>query len=151
DRTCTSCHSPVNADNMAQVPAGQLDLTSAPSPNQNAHMTSYRDLLTGDVEKEVVNGVLIDRLVPSGEFERDEEGELILDVEGNPIPILVTVGVGNSMSGGSARGSGRFFNRFYTFNEETETIDHRDYLNPAEMKLLSEWLDLGAAYYNNPF
>lgn len=151
DRTCTACHSPVNADNMAQVPAGQLDLTRAPSPNQNAHMTSYRDLLTGDVEKEVVNGVLIDRLIPSGEFERDEEGELILDVEGNPIPILVTVGVGNSMSGGSSRGSGRFFNRFYTFNVETETIDHRDYLNPAEMKLLSEWLDLGAAYYNNPF
>lgn len=151
DHTCTACHSPSDADNMVQVPAGQLDLTRAPHVNQNAHMTSYRELLAGDVEQEIVNGVLIDRLIPSGRFEIDEEGELILDAEGNPIPILVTVPVGRSMVPGSARNSGRFFNTFTSFNEATQTVDHRGYLNGAEMKLLSEWLDLGAAYYNNPF
>lgn len=151
DRTCTSCHNPSDADNMAQVPAAQLDLTRVPSPDQNDHVMSYRELLAGDVELEIVGGVLIDRLIPNGEFERDEEGNLILDVEGNPIPVLVTVPVGRSMTPGSARNSGRFFNRFTSFDAEVDTVDHRGYLNPAEMKLLSEWLDLGAAYYNNPF
>ena len=28
---------------------------------------------------------------------------------------------------------------------------HEGYLSGAELKLLSEWLDVGAQYYNNPF
>lgn len=151
DNTCVSCHSTADADNMPQVPAGQLDLTRAPSPNNNDHMTSFRELLTGDVELEIVEGALVVRLVETGEFERDEDGQLILDELGNPIPILTTVGVGSSMVAGSARNSGRFFNRFYSFDAETQTFDHRGLLNGAELKFLSEWLDLGAAYYNNPF
>lgn len=151
DNTCTGCHGPVDANNMAQAPAGQLDLTRAPSPDENDQMISYRELLANDVEQEVVNGVLIDRLIPTGEFEVDENGELILDAEGNPIPVLVTVPVGRTMTPGSARNSQRFFNTFSTFTAGVNTVDHRGYLNPAELKLLSEWLDLGAAYYNNPF
>lgn len=151
DHTCTSCHSPSNADNMVQIPAAQLDLTSAPSPNQNRQFTSYRELLGGSVEQEIINGVLIDRLIPSGNFERDEEDELILDSNGLPIPILVTVPVNRTMTAGSARNSSRFFARFTEFDPETETLDHSGYLNPSEMKLLSEWLDIGGAYYNNPF
>ncbi len=151
DNTCVGCHSPANADNMPQVPAGQLDLTRVPSPSQNAQMMSYRELLTGDVELEIVNGALVVRLIPTGEFERDDEGQLILDDQGNPIPLFTTIGVGSSMVPGNARNSGRFFNRFSSFNPENQTVDHRGFLNAAEMKLLSEWLDLGAAYYNNPF
>ena len=28
---------------------------------------------------------------------------------------------------------------------------HAGYLSPAELRLLSEWLDIGAQYFNNPF
>ena len=28
---------------------------------------------------------------------------------------------------------------------------HEGYLSDAEKKLLAEWLDVGAQYYNNPF
>jgi hypothetical protein len=28
---------------------------------------------------------------------------------------------------------------------------HEGYLSPAELRLLSEWLDIGAQYYNDPF
>jgi hypothetical protein len=28
---------------------------------------------------------------------------------------------------------------------------HEGYLTPAELRLVSEWLDLGAQYYNDPF
>ena len=28
---------------------------------------------------------------------------------------------------------------------------HAGYLSPAELRLLAEWLDIGAQYFNNPF
>ena len=30
-------------------------------------------------------------------------------------------------------------------------VDHSGMLTPAELKLISEWLDLGAQNFNNPF
>jgi hypothetical protein len=31
------------------------------------------------------------------------------------------------------------------------TVNHAGMLSPAELRLISEWLDIGAQYYNNPF
>ena len=33
----------------------------------------------------------------------------------------------------------------------TGGVDHRDFMSPGELRLLSEWLDIGAQYYNDPF
>lgn len=77
--------------------------------------------------------------------------ELVLDAEGNPIPLTEQIGVSPSMSPGGGRASARFFNRFANFDAATDTVDHRGWLNTSELKLLSEWLDIRAAYYNNPF
>jgi Hydrazine synthase alpha subunit middle domain/WD40-like Beta Propeller Repeat len=76
---------------------------------------------------------------------------LVLDADGNPIPLTRQIGVSPSMSTGGARASARFFNRFANFDAATDTVDHRGWLNTSELKLLSEWLDIRAAYYNNPF
>jgi hypothetical protein len=76
---------------------------------------------------------------------------LVLDAEGNPIPLTRQIGVLRSMSPDGARASARFFNRFSNFDAAAETVDHRGFLNESELKLLSEWLDIRAAYYNNPF
>lgn len=76
---------------------------------------------------------------------------LVLDTDGNPIPLTRQIGVSPSMSTGGARASARFFNRFANFDAATDTVDHRGLLNVSELKLLSEWLDIRAAYYNNPF
>jgi hypothetical protein len=76
---------------------------------------------------------------------------LVLDADGNPIPLTRQIGVSPSMSTGGARASARFFNRFANFDAATDTVDHRGWLNNSELKLLSEWLDIRAAYYNNPF
>ncbi|HEY7884996.1 MAG TPA: hypothetical protein VIC08_08635 [Cellvibrionaceae bacterium] len=149
DYTCTSCHSPADADGLVQLPAGQLDLTA--SANDSPHITSYRQLLATRFELELVEGILQEVLIESGEFETDEEGELILDADGNPIPILVRVPISRTMAPGGAFASARFFNRLSTFNSEESTVDHRGWLNSAELKLLAEWLDIGAQYYNNPF
>jgi hypothetical protein len=50
-----------------------------------------------------------------------------------------------SLAAGSARGSPRFFSRF------VGGASHDGYLTPAELRLISEWVDIGAQYFNNPF
>lgn len=76
---------------------------------------------------------------------------VVLDAMGNPTPRLINIGIPGPMNRGSALGSARFFNKFANFNAATDTVDHRGILNTSELKLLSEWLDTGANYYNNPF
>lgn len=150
DNTCTSCHGIIDADGLAQVPAGQLSLEGTPSSDQAAHLISYRELLFGDVEQEVIDGILVDRLVEvtdaNGDvvFEVDADGNLILDEDGNPIPVLTTVGVAPILSTNGARASSRFF-------EVLNGAAHQGILSADEQKLISEWLDIGAQYYNTPF
>ncbi|MEM1433679.1 MAG: hypothetical protein AAGG11_06465 [Pseudomonadota bacterium] len=151
DETCTSCHAPADAMGMAMVPASQLDLSDGPSPDEADHLISYRELMFNDNEVEVVDGAVIDRLVQATDgdgnplFEVDADGELILDIDGNPIPVLVTVGVTPPLNIGGANLSPRFFDLFLPGGS------HAGYLNAAELKLVSEWLDLGGQYYNDPF
>lgn len=151
DHTCISCHSRTSADGELKVPDAQLELTSQPSDLQARHQTSYRELVSGDFELELVQGVLVDRQVQAVDgngnplFVRDENGDLVLDDEGNPIPILTRVNVGASMAVGSARGSNRFFSKFANGGS------HQDYLSAAELRLIADWLDIGAQYYNSPF
>ena len=63
-------------------------------------------------------------------------------------PVLITVNVPQVMSVNGALASGRFFDRF---SDAGIGIDHTGRLNPAELKLIAEWLDIGGQYYNNPF
>jgi len=30
-------------------------------------------------------------------------------------------------------------------------VDHSSFMTPSELRLIAEWLDIGAQYYNNPF
>ena len=151
DNTCTTCHSPTDADGMPMVPAAQLDLSDGESPDAAGVFNSYRELFFNDQEQEVMDGALVDRLVQATDgagnllFETDENGELILDVEGNPIPVLITINVQPSMSVVSANNSPRFFSRFDAGGS------HAGWLSGAELKLLAEWVDVGGQYYNNPF
>lgn len=152
DYRCTSCHTALDDMDMAMEPAGQLELTrtSVASPNNN-YMTSYVELLRGDNVLTVEDGALVDLLIETGEFETDEEGELILDADGEPIPILRPVPVGASMSAGGARSSNRFFRVFDPPAEPDATVDHTGLVSGAELKLIAEWLDIGGQYYNDPF
>jgi hypothetical protein len=130
---CQGCHSPVDAAGVIRVPAGQLDLTGLPSPDEADHLISYRELLFDDNEQEVNMGAVQDRLVDSGQ----------VDVDGNPI--FVTVNVNPSMSVTGANASGTFFSRF-------DGGSHATYgMSDAEKRLIAEWLDVGAQYWNNPF
>lgn len=49
------------------------------------------------------------------------------------------------MSGGGANASAAFFNEFAVGGT------HAGWLTGSELLLISQWLDLGGQYYNNPF
>ena len=152
DNTCIACHSTRDAMNVLRVPLGQLDLTNGPSPDQADHIISYRELLFNDNEQTLLNGqgVLQDKLVPATDtngnpiFQTDANGNPVLDAQGNPIPLMVTVNIPPTMRPSGAASSNAFFDLF-------ETGTHVGRLSPAELRLIAEWLDIGAQYYNNPF
>ena len=136
DDACIMCHTAIDpADGMTViVPAGQLELTDGLSNDEPDHYHAYRELLVADNLQEIVNGALVDALVDSGQ----------VDIDGNPI--FVTVAIGSPASIAGARASGDFFDRF-----EDAADFHFDLLSGAERRLIAEWLDIGAQYYNNPF
>lgn len=146
DYTCSGCHNSEDADGAVQVPEAQLDLGNGPSADEPLHFKAYRELLFNDNRQILEGGVLVDELQETGEFLRDDEtGELILDDNGNQIPILETINVAPAMNVAGARASNRFFRLF------REGGVHEGFLSPAELRLISEWLDIGGQYYNNPF
>jgi Hydrazine synthase alpha subunit middle domain len=134
DHTCTTagCHTTTKADGTVQAPAGQLNLTNAASNDVPAQSVSYRQLLFQHDEQVVTMGALVNAQGPP-------------DANGNPTAIPV----GPYLNAGSANGglSAQFLGRFATGSGST----HAGYLSPAELRLLSEWLDIGAQYFNNPF
>ncbi len=153
DYTCTGCHTNIDEDSLARVPDAQLDLTNGPSTDEADHFKSYRELLFNDNELELIEGILVDRLVETGEVnlveQRDSNGDIVLDENGDPVlievPVLAPVTVRPTMSVNGAVSSNLFMSKFETGGS------HENYLSTAELKLIAEWLDLGAQYYNNPF
>ncbi|HED15969.1 MAG TPA: hypothetical protein ENI64_04000 [Gammaproteobacteria bacterium] len=155
DDTCTSCHNIADAAMVAMVPKGDLDLTDGPSDQQPDHFKSYRELLFGDNAQAVVGGVVVDLLVPAVDasgnplFLLDANGNQVLDANGAPIPLPpVTVPArGPSMSANGA--NSRYF--MSKFDAGSGDPIHSGILADGELKMISEWLDIGAQYYNDPF
>ena len=135
DDTCTNCHAPLSTLGAVQLPAAQLDLSDGASDLNADHFKAYRELLSGDNEQELVDGALADRLVQTG----------VDPVTGEPV--FSPVPVSASLSTAGANNSPRFFNRFAAGSGNA----HAGRLSPAELRLISEWVDIGAQYYNDPF
>jgi hypothetical protein len=133
DHTCVLCHSPKDAANAAQVPAGQLDLTDSQSAVNPDYVTSYQQLLFTHDQLQLIMGALQPVTVPGP----------IDPVTG--VPTQITLTVGPSLQAGSALASATFFSRF------SATGTHAGYLTAAELRLIAEWVDIGAQYYNDPF
>jgi hypothetical protein len=136
DNNCISCHAFPNlaADGVTLIPpAGQLELTDGLSPDEPDHFHAYRELLVTDNLQEVVNDALV-----------DAQQQIGVDIDGNPILDVIPTPPPASVAG--ARASGDFFTRF-----EDPANTHYNILSSAERRLIAEWLDVGAQYYNNPF
>ncbi|TQV82446.1 hypothetical protein FKG94_06805 [Exilibacterium tricleocarpae] len=144
DRTCVTCHNTANANNPDETLAGNLDLTS-PVIQQN-RMESYQELLANDSIIILVvdaDGNPVFLTDEDGNFV-DEDGNLIPE-GGEPVQATIVRNLPRTMNPNGAGASNRFFSRF------AAGAVHDGYLNQTEMRLIAEWLDLGAQYFNNPF
>ena len=124
---CVTCHAPVSSANAIQVPSGNLDLTGGQDTADTTVVTSYESLLFPSDEQAVNMGVLQNVLI-----------------NGQPVVLAPT------MTAGSANNSTAFF-RMFDGSYHDPTIDHTGFLTPAELRLISEWLDIGGQFYNDPF
>ena len=131
-QTCTNCHSRVDPNDpaVARVPDASFELTPGQCNQEPMYDISYCQLFLARDELELVMGAVQPRQVPGPP-----------DANGNPTVIIPQLAP--SMAAGNARGS-RFF---AVMNNGT----HAGMLSTAELRLLSEWLDIGAQYYNDPF
>lgn len=134
---CTSCHSPTAADGTAQIPKGDLDLSDGASDEQPDQFRSYRELLFAD------RGQVLNMGAPE-----DECLQTQVDPDTGVVTCIAYRNVPASMSAAGAAASTRFFQKF---DDGGGAVDHHGLLTPAELKMLAEWLDIGAQYYNNPF
>ncbi len=148
--TCTNCHSTRDAMNVLRVPMGQLNLDNSvqsltDDPNNvTDHTKAYRELLFGDNQQEL-NGagtLLQDIMVVIGQ-----------DMDGNDI--LAPVNQPASMSAAGARVS-YFMEKMNNTELDagrnlTGAVDHTGMLDEHELKLIAEWLDIGAQYFNDPY
>jgi Hydrazine synthase alpha subunit middle domain len=133
-QTCTNCHNPVSLANQVQVPAGQIDLTSSASTVDPTIVTSYEDVLFQHDELTLNMGVLQDLTV----------------TDPGPPPTQVPVMLAAPMAAGDAAASTAFLRMFDgTFHDPV--LDHTGFLTSGELRLISEWLDIGGQYYNDPF
>ncbi len=134
NNNCLNCHTPVDPANGAvRVPAGQLELQDGLSPDEPDHFHAYRELLVTDTFQILENGALVDATRVIGQ---DADGNDIVEPIPQPPPASVA----------GARASSDFFDRFNDPNDL-----HFNILSRAELRLVAEWLDVGAQYYNNPF
>lgn len=159
--TCTSCHT---ATAQAHINAAQLELTDNTSNLEADHITSYQELFSNDNEQNgdgtekmvivtrdiIINGQTVDNLpAPNGDGIPDQETVTIPDPD--------VTELSPPMSSAGARSS-RVFMELMTGtnldndmgNQPSDSKNHNLMLNTSELKLISEWLDIGAQYYNNP-
>ena len=132
--TCTLCHNTINAMNAVQVPAGQLDLTGGASSVDPTVVTSYEQVLFPHDELALNMGVLVPVTV----------------TQPGPPPVTVPVQVAAPMTAGSA-GASTTFLRIFDGTFTDPELDHTGFLTLGELRLISEWLDIGGQFYNDPF
>jgi hypothetical protein len=136
--TCTGCHNDPD----------KLDLQA--SLSGTGRTESYQELMLGDPQLDPTTGLPLTRI---------EEGEIVV-VRG---PALVNTMASEGEALGLARKSrlleimtGQSLmssadDKTAHPNPPATAPDHSKMLNAAEIRLISEWMDLGGKYYNDPF
>jgi hypothetical protein len=137
--TCTNCHNTLNLQNKVQVPAGQLDLTGGTSganvvtPDPTL-VTSYQNVLSQHFELTLNMGVLQELTV----------------TDPGPPPSQQPVMLPAPMVAGDAAASTAFL-RMFDGSFHDPVLDHTGFMTIGELRLVSEWLDIGGQFYNDPF
>ncbi len=161
--TCTNCHSKTDSVQMIdRVPAAQLDLTDGFSDiAPQMHYKSYDELLVADAGQEIdATGSLENIQIEVPILDENGVQEVINGIPQTEFIPDPSATVRPSMSANGARAS-------YFMEKMTETeldagrtltrvtnpnyVDHSNFMDEHELRLIAEWLDLGAQYFNDPF
>ncbi len=134
--TCTGCH----AD-----PA-KLDLRA--SASGTGRLTSYEELLVGDPVIDAATG-LPQIQIRDGQPEVVRGAALVETMAGNAVGMTRASRLGEILFGEEMKASAAA--RTTHPNPPNTAPDHAAMLNKAELRLVSEWMDLGGQYFNNPF
>lgn len=126
--TCTQCHNDSSPGNPLSI---GLDLSDTPGPL--GYAVSYELLTLGRVEYSETGSAKI----------------LMIDEQPRLARASALVVPGASRSSYLVE---KLYEQELTAERlVTMTVDHRGFLNRAERRLIVEWIDLGAQYYNEPF
>ena len=120
--TPTGSNTPITVT-YAMSPGGGLDLGNDPAQQVTAQLRAYLQLVTTHTAVATTLNAACVPISTSGQF-------------------------GASIVSGSAATS-RFF--AVLSGAMTGTVNHSGFMTPGELRMLSEWVDIGAQYYNNPF
>ncbi|MCP4877584.1 MAG: hypothetical protein GY896_19165 [Gammaproteobacteria bacterium] len=138
DDTCISCHTSLAG---TRLPYGQLDLTSDPNQDPNDFLRSYVEMFINKPGRMFDGANLVPFTVLDG------MGNTINNPQSVVSPTMTTVGARSSyfiekMSGTELDDTTRAI---------SGSVDHSAMLTGAELRLISEWIDLGAQNFNDPF
>ena len=134
--TCTGCH----------TDPAKLDLRSTTSGT--GRLTSYEELLVGDPVIDPVTG-LPQIQIREGEPEVVRGAALVETMAGNAGGMARNSRLGEILYGENLMASAEA--RTTHPNPPAGAPNHAAMLTKAEMRLVTEWMDLGGQYFNNPF
>jgi hypothetical protein len=134
--TCTNCH----ADSVL------LDLRSTTAGT--GRLTSYEELLLGDPVIDAVTG-LPQIQIREGVPEVVRGAPLVDTMAGNATGMTRASRLGEILYGENLKAGDEA--RAAHPNPPAGAPNHAAILNKAELRLVTEWMDLGGQYYNNPF
>lgn len=159
DNTCTACHNR-SGEHLARLQQEALQNPLAPNAyeallaldvqlellgtkrNANSQQViSYNELLRTQNKEEYLDGVSQEVRVNMPINQQNPDGTTTLVDNFVPVPLAAPL----NLNGASNAQNRLFFNRF-----TTATDRHYQLLSPEELRLISEWLDAGAQYYNEP-
>lgn len=129
--TCTNCH---NNNVQGDPVSASLDLRGTTSGT--GRLLSYDELLIGDPQIDPVTGLPVLRV---------NDGEIMVVREAP----LVNAG-SSRMSSRSASLIEKIYEQELRASEDLApmTVDHSGMLNASERRLIAEWVDIGAQYFN---
>ena len=144
DASCASCH-------QGATPAAGLDLGNTRS-GEFGRLTSYQELLMGDVLINPATGLPLITIEPDGDVRIAREAaavesgasrasRLIERLFEQPLKAGALTGTLRAVcrAGGAACVNGATYQ------------NHASLLNASERRLVTEWIDIGAQYYNDAF
>ena len=134
--TCTTCHADTKKLDLRATIAG------------TGRVTSYEELLVGDPVIDAATGLPVTR-IREGVPEIVRGAALVETMAGNAAGMARSSRLAEIMFGETLKAGAEA--TITHPNPPSGAPNHALLLNAAEKRLITEWMDLGGQYYNNPF